>query len=262
MKRSRLLFGLLALAALAFGGSGAAVAKPGTTTCGDETLATGVYDGLRVTGHCVVNSMVVVFGDVKIDDGAYLDATYFNTRLTIDGNVKVGRRAKLGLGCTWGYHDCLFGGNWLGAVKVNGNVEARDALTMYLDFAIIQGNVDWHHGGDATMGDEPDPGNPGQTIENGLVHVIKDNVIGGNLKVDGWAGAWFGVIRNTVFGNVSVAHTSGNRNHGFLDSTEVATNIISGNLSCKDNSPPAQIGDSGGDPNIVGGKKSGECAGL
>jgi hypothetical protein len=49
---------------------------------------------------------------------------------------------------------------------------------------------------------------------------------------------------------------------GQPDSTEVVTNIIGGNLSCKDNSPPAQIGDSGGSPNIVGGNKKGECASL
>ena len=33
------------------------------------------------------------------------------------------------------------------------------------------------------------------------------------------------------------------------DSTEVADNVVSGNLICQANTPPAQLGDSGGDPN-------------
>ena len=47
-----------------------------------------------------------------------------------------------------------------------------------------------------------------------------------------------------------------------LDSTEVATNTISGNLICLFNSPAARPGDSGGLPNTVGGHKIGECSGL
>lgn len=46
------------------------------------------------------------------------------------------------------------------------------------------------------------------------------------------------------------------------DSTEVVTNEISANLICRGNSPAAQIGDSEGSPNTVGGKKIGECAAL
>jgi hypothetical protein len=254
MKRPKLLFSLITLAALALGGSGIAAAGAGATTCSAGTLPPGVYKDLKVTGYCKIDDMVIINGNVKVEDGAYLDATYLGTRLTIDGDVKVGKDATLGLGCAWGYHDCGTDTNWLGSVVVNGNIDAKDALTMYLDYAIVLGNVSWHHGGDITMGDSGG-------LENGLVNAIKDNVIGGNLTVDGWAGAWFGVIRNTVFGNVTVAHTVGNRGNP-PDSTEIATNIISGNLSCHDNSPPAQIGDSGGSPNIVNGRKTGECAGL
>jgi len=257
MKQSRLLFGLSALAALTFGGPDAIAAPPGPTTCSGATLAPGVYKGLNVTGYCKIDGQVVIDGNVKVADGAYLDAAWYGTRLVIDGDVSVGKGATLGLGCSFGYHDCLFTPTWLGAVSVNGNIDAKDALTMYLDFTIVQGNVNWKGGGDATMVDSP--GN-----DNGLVLVIKDNIIGDNLKVDGWAGAWFGVIRNKVFGNVSVEHMAGARlGPGSVpDSTEVANNIITGNLKCEHNSPPARIGDSGGAPNIVLGKKSGECVGL
>jgi hypothetical protein len=43
---------------------------------------------------------------------------------------------------------------------------------------------------------------------------------------------------------------------------EIVTNTIAGNLSCFDNVPHAQVGDSGGAPNMVGGQKRGECASL
>jgi len=258
MKRSKLLFGMFAIAALAFGGSGANAAPPDSTTCSGATLAPGVYKDLRVTGYCKIDGQVIINGNVKVAEGAYLDAAWPGTRLVIDGDVSVGRGAKLGLGCSFGYHGCGANPVWLGSVIVNGNIDAKEALTMFLDFTIVQGNVDWKGGGDATMGDSP-----GQ--QDGLVLVIKDNVIGGNLKVDGWVGAWFGIIRNKVFGNVTAAHTAGNRvdpDTGNPDSTEIATNIVTGNLKCDHNSPPAQIGDSGGTLNIVLGKKSDECAGL
>ena len=100
---------------------------------------------------------------------------------------------------------------------------------------------------------------------------IKDNVIDGNLTVHGWAGAWFGVIRNHVGGNVVISHNVGARVGaedpfiGVPDSTEVATNTIHGNLICYGNTPAAQLADTvleGGTVNSVGGNAIGECAGL
>jgi hypothetical protein len=41
------------------------------------------------------------------------------------------------------------------------------------------------------------------------------------------------------------------------------TNVIAGNLICHNNTPAAQVNpDDGGQPNTVGGRKIGECAGL
>jgi hypothetical protein len=200
---------------------------------------------------------VTINGNVRIADGAYLDAAYLGTELTINGNVHVGRCAKLGLGCSFGYHDCGFSGAWLGAVTVNGNVVASQALTMYLDFTTIHGNVVSSGGGDLSLVDHP-------PVADGLVFPIKDNAIDGNVIVEGWQGAWFGVIRNTVGGNVMVSNTVGTRTgpDGSPDSTEIVTNTIAGNLVCFNNTPAAQIGDSGGTPNTVGGNKIGECASL
>ena len=250
----RLLFGVCAALALGIGGSAASAAAPSTGTCSGGAIAPGIYHGLIVTGNCTVKGPVTINGNVTVADNAYLDAAYNGTKLTINGNVKVSSRAKLGLGCTYGYHDCGLNPVWLGNVTVNGNITANQALTMYLDFTTIHGNVVSNGGGDITMVDSP--------AGEGIVFPIKDNVIDGNVIVHGWQGAWFGVIRNTVGGNVMASNTVGTRigDGNLPDSTEIVTNHISGNLICQGNSPAAQIGDSGGSPNTVGGNKIGECA--
>ena len=46
------------------------------------------------------------------------------------------------------------------------------------------------------------------------------------------------------------------------DANEFVTNVIHGNLVCHNNSPPPQVGDSEGQPNVVSGKKVDQCAGL
>lgn len=252
MKKMKLLLGLFALPLLGLGGS--AVLAAGPVTCSGGAIAPGVYNGLTVTGDCTITDEVTINGNVRVVDGAYLDAAYVGTKLTINGNVSVGPDAILGLGCSFGYHDCGFNpGIWRGNVTVNGNIVANQALTMYLDFLTIHGNVVSNAGGDVSLVDP-----------NGLVFPIKDNVIDGNVTVHGWKGAWFGIIRNTVGGNVMVSNTVGTRlgDGGLLDSTEIVTNRIGGNLICQGNTPVAEIGDSGGSPNIVGGNKIGECAEL
>lgn len=251
MKKAKLLR-LFALPMLAIGGSVAYAAGP--ATCSGGAIAAGTYDGLIVTGDCTIKDAVTINGNVQVRPGAYLDAAYLGTKLTINGNVNVGKDAILGLGCAFGYHDCgVPMPDWRGKVTVNGNIVASQALTMFLDFVTVHGNVVANGGGDITR---TDPG--------GLVFPIKDNVIDGNVMVHGWQGAWFGIIRNTIGGNVMVSNTAGTRlgDDGELDSTEIVTNDIAGNLMCLRNTPAALIGDSGGSPNTVGGNKIGECAGL
>lgn len=254
MNVTKLALGASGVLMLALGGS-PVLAAPNQDTCSGGVLAPGVYNGLTVTGDCVINGDVTINGNVTIKPDAYLDAAYLGTQLAVNGNIQVGRNATLGLGCSFGYHDCGFDPTaWLGAVTVNGNIVATQALTMYLDFTTIHGNVVANGGGDITRVDP-----------NGLVFPIKDNVIDGNVVVNGWQGAWFGIIRNTIGGNVTAMRTAGTRVDpatGDLDSTEIVTNTIAGNLVCLHNSPPAQIGDSGGTVNTVGGNKIGECAGL
>jgi hypothetical protein len=63
---------------------------------------------------------------------------------------------------------------------------------------------------------------------------------------------------STAHGNVTIK----NNTLADPDANEVVTNTISQSLVCTNNSPAAQSGDSGGDPNVVGGHKLGECAAL
>ena len=101
---------------------------------------------------------------------------------------------------------------------------------------------------------------------------IKDDTVDGSVVIQGWHGFWFGIIRVNVGGNVIVANTSGTQVglpgtefEGILDSTEIVSNVIGGNLICHGNTPPAQIGDApqeGGGANTVGGNAIGECADL
>lgn len=78
------------------------------------------------------------------------------------------------------------------------------------------------------------------------------------MTVTGVKSCWLGIIRDTVHGNVrdfgnTLAHP---------DANEIVTNTIFQSLACDGNSPVAQDGDSGGQPNVVHGAKIGECASL
>ena len=118
----------IALAILIVGPASAG--SPKRLSCSGGAIAAGSYAGLTVTGTCTIASAVTINGSVKVANGAYLDAAYDGTRLTINGNVDVGKGAKLGLGCTFGYHDCgvSFPPPWFGRVTVNGNIVANRAL--------------------------------------------------------------------------------------------------------------------------------------
>jgi hypothetical protein len=268
MRKLTMLASLVGLLTMAVAGS-ALAGKPSAAPdpCQGGTLAPGTYGALTFTHDCVIDSMVTIDGNVVVANGVYLSAGWPGTMLTVNGNVDVRKGATLGLGCAFFYNTCGFVPGpppppWGGVnVTVNGNITANQALSVYLDWTAVHGNVVVNGGGDASMVDTG-----GQ--ENGLVLPIKDNVIDGNVIVHGWAGAWFGVIRNRIGGNVMVSHDSGTRVGtdppyvGVPDSTEVATNTIGGNLICQHNSPAAQLGDTGGAPNAVAGNKIGECTGV
>ena len=246
----RLLLGACVLLVLGVVGPAATAGGPGAGRCSGGPIAAGTYRGLTVTGNCTfAGGTVTVLGNVTVAHGAALnDHAASSATVHVTGNVIVGKGAVLGLG---DYdpnppHD---------GATVGGNIIANQPLSLYLGGMTVRGNVVSIGGGD-----------PGRNFP------IKDDTIGGNLIIHGWSGLWLGVIRDTVGGNVIVSHTAGTQTglpgtefEGVLDSTEVVSNVIRGNLICFGNTPAAQIGDAaeeGGGPNTVGGQKIGECAGL
>ena len=231
--------------------------------------ASGECAGLTTANPCATGTLVV--GNVRRASRSTAPATSRSTRRsrstatsisrtapssaessrarsTSPGDVNVGKGALLGLGY---------------ATKtdvVDGSVMADQPLSLYLGFVTVHGDVTSNGGG---------------TAARFYNFPIKDNTIDGNLTLHGWDGGWIGAIRNTVGGNVDISNNvsavqaadgdacdaSGTFPAGCdavpggdTDSTEVMTNTISGNLSCKGNSPVAQVNAlDGGQPNSVGG---------
>ena len=145
----------------------------------------------------------------------------------------VGDGATLGLGCSPGAigpkPPC---GTSRTSDTVGGNIIANQPLTMYLTATSIRGSV-------VSIG-----GGPGPVFSPYINYPIKENVIGGNLLVAGWKGAWFGVLRNSIGGNAvllnNVGVTISEETH-LPDSSEIVSNSISGNLVCFGNQPAAQV---------------------
>jgi len=252
MTKLRFLLALLAVGALAAVTTTALAAAPGAATCSGGTIAAGTYSSLTVTGVCLFSpGTTTINGNLTVAAGASLNdhiASSFGATVRVGGNVSVGKGAVLGLG---DYNPALPHSS----AVVNGNVVADQPQSLYLGGMTIRGNL-ISNGGSG----------PGRNFP------IKDDTIGGNVILQGWSGLWFGLIRTQVGGNVTIAHMAGTQTglpgtpfEGILDSTEVVSNSIGGNLNCHANSPAAQIGDAaeeGGGPNTAGGNKLGECAGL
>jgi hypothetical protein len=242
MTKLRLLLGMGALLALGLTGSAAFGAAPGAGTCSGGAIAAGTYNGFTVTGNCTfAGGPITINGNLKIEDGAFLNdhaATYANVHVT--GNVMVGKGSVLGLG---NYSEAPSHNS----ATVDGNIIANQPLTLYLGGITVHGNLISNGGGPGLAG-------PFRNFPS------KDDTIDGNLIIQGWQGGWAGVIRTTVGGNLIY---SKNASVVDPDSNEVQTNVISGNLICQGNTPPAQVNPAeGGQPNVVGGQKIGQCAGL
>lgn len=268
MRRLVVLAAAVALLAMAL--PGAALAAPGPGTCSGGTMAAGTYSGFTVTGTCTIayGANVQINGDLMIAPGASLDdhgaEMWMHAQMHVTGSVYVGKGAVLGLG--WNSPQ---GEGSLGPDTVGGSIIASQPLAMQVGQVTIGGNLISNGGGVVSL-----------SAADARNFPVEDNVIGGNLIVQGWHGGWFGVIRNTVDGNVIVAHvvSLSNRDTGpgmDPDSTEIMGSDLSafggpiipqtigGNLICHDNVPAAQINPlDGGAPNFVGGKALGECAGL
>ena len=130
---------------------------------------------------------------------------------------------------------------------ISGGVHATNAMSVQIHFTTINGGIDVR-GGSGPFGGPFDV--TWNTIEDSLIH--------GSVTISGYDGFWMGFIRNDVRGTV-------NLNDNVLvdeDGNEYVTNTIHGNLRCSGNSPAPQIGDSEGEPNVVTGRKTGQCTGV
>ena len=249
--------------------SAALAAGPTAGTCSNGTMAAGTYSSFRVTGICKIafGATVTITGNLTIARGASLDdhgaEMFLHGVIHVGGNVRVHRGAVLGLG-----YNSPGGDGTLGPDTVGGNIIANHPRALQIGELTVGGNLISNGGGVASTSAADFRNFP-----------IKDNVIHGNLVVQGWHGGWIGLIRNTVGGNVIFSkNVSGSTETGLgmdTDSSEVmgsdlsgmggpvVPQTIKGNLNFFGNVPAAQVNPlDGGAPNHVGGKGIGQCAGL
>lgn len=241
MKKLRLVVGVLTLALSGVAAS-SVTAAPGKNVCTGGTIAAGTYNHMTVTGTCTFgDGTVTINGNLTVAPGAVLnDHAGSPAFVHVTGNVIVGQGGVGGLG-TYApspAHD---------SAVVDGNVIGNGAATLYLGGMTVHGNLIVKGGGDA-----------GRNLP------IKDDTIDGNVIIQGWTGLWFGVIRDNVGGNVIVNDNTAADPTTLpgVDSSEIVTNTIGGNLICSGNTPAPQVGDSEGATNTVGKHKLGQCADL
>ena len=257
MIRARILLGLCAvIAAAVMAPTASADPFEGPPICTSAgTAISGSYGNLTITGNAYVKSgtTLSVAGNLTLAKGSCLDAFTLGT-VNVAGNVVVGKGAILALGCSPGAQGpvppC---GIETTDDTVGGSILASQPLTMYLTATTIDGSVVSWGGG------------PGPVFHPYVNYPIKENLIYGNLLVSGWQGAWFGVLRNIIYGNATLLNNVGvtiSEETGLPDSTEIVSNTIGGNLVCIGNRPAAQVGDSEGSPNLVYGRKIMQCKAL
>ena len=239
----------LACALAMTGAADASLTRHGAVTCGNgHTLRSGSYRSVRVTGLCMLGNRayVVVRQNMVVGHhGAFNAITHGHITVRGDLRVRSGGIAAIGCapsaGCDVTTND-----------RINGNVIARGARSMIFHATKVLGNfVEMGGGGGVNCNNDPVTQGPDYTT-------YEDGRIGGNFVIQYVRSCWFGIFRTNVGGSVIIKH---NR-WADPDADEVQTNIIHGNLICRDNNPAPQQGDSGGNPNQVFGRKVGQCRSL
>jgi hypothetical protein len=195
-------------------------------------LATALVTAALGTGAASAGSAYVCDG--TLESGTY-HAIVVPSGATCDGTnavVEVHGGIDIGPGATF-----ILGSEETGPTgTVTGGVRAYNAASVQIHFARINGGVAIEGG-------------------TGFFSTVEDNVINGGAAIQGYTGFWLGFIRNTVHGGANLS----NNVLGDLDANEFVTNTISGNLVCFGNDPVPHFGDSGGSPNVVTGRKVGQC---
>lgn len=237
-----------------------AMAAGGASNCSGGSVASGTYTSLTISGFCAVDSgPVTVTKGLTVEPGGGLLAAFGGSDLKVGGNLSVLNGGILVLGCEPEEFTCFNDpdqqvGTLSTSDTVGGNLIGDSALMILAHHNTIWGNVTQSDGGGGVTCSNFPLGPDGPPAYS----TWEDNTIHGNGIVEGLRTCWLGFIRNTVSGNVNFQD-----NITFdPDGNEVVTNTISRNLNCSGNSPAPQVGDSGGEPNQVSGKATGQCVGL
>ncbi|WP_042364041.1 hypothetical protein [Streptacidiphilus neutrinimicus] len=250
---------LTAVSALAFAGAPAAHAAPhGATTvvCHGGDIASGDYYELVVHGDCTVpdGAKVTVETQLYVTSGSTLNAITTG-HVHVKGNVEVGRGAVLGLGCNTETNCATPTKD-----EVGGNINSDHATAVILHADRVKGDITTLADGpgltcapSAQLASIPNLGTGTPAYDD-----FEDNTVGGYITTSHLRSCWMGVIRNHVGTNILVLDDR----TADPDGNEVVTNTVRGDLGCYLNKPAAQLGDSGGAPNMVKGLKLGECASL
>lgn len=274
MKPVRTIAALAGAAALATLGmvtaSSAQAATAQAVTCSGE-LSSGTYLSVTVNDYCQVpnGAKVVVKGSVTVNTNAFFDAGTAST-LTVRGNVTAGQGAMVQIGCTVAHDPCgeepgirpMSGSGWIPVFsndRINGSVLLSNVYNAAFNGVTIDGNL------------ISDGGGAGLNSGDNGSYSIKDDVIGGNVRVWDLTTDWFGIIRSNIGGYVDLRRIKNSRigEDDQPDGNEVVANNIGQSLVCQNNSPKNQYGDAvfegpypGYGANTVGGRATGQCAAL
>lgn len=211
--------------------------RPHAYTCTGGQIRSGTYTSVTVTGNCSVpaHARITIKRDLVVMRGAMLDADSAPSTITVRRNVLGAPGSSIGLGCTSAHGGCTDegpdnSGPYAGqesTVLIKGSVWLNRAYNAALDGVTVRHSV-------TSLG-----GGPGTNAPGFIPFSVKDDIIGGNLTVIGLSSVWFGVIRSTIGGNVTLI----NNQMSDPDANEVVHNSIGKNLVCLNNYPAPQIGD-------------------
>jgi len=256
--------------------SAAPAGHRGTYNCTGGDVPPGTYQSMIITGVCYMPAgNVVIKRDLTIAPGALLDAVtpgdpagkpVVPATVVVRGGVFVGRGAVLLFGCSPNISCSSPPG--ISFDRIGGRLTAIGAQAVVVHSAAIGGSATLLGGGGGAAAATCNAQAPGKPIiadlkpwsedpnldQTPVYSDFEDSSIGGSLTIAGLTSCWLGSLRDQVRGNASfIGNTMGDP-----DAMEVH-NLVGGNLTCRDNTPAVQFGDSGAAPSIVGGRASGQC---
>jgi len=266
---------VLTVGTLGLLGTGTASAAParhgGAFVCSGTPKSPGVLAGhhsrVIVVGTCAVNAgPAQVRGNVVVTAGSVLLAAFAlndttnrgSSRLAVGGNLVVGLRGTLIMGCSAAHFACIDDPNQKNPTLnsssfVRGSLISVGALGVVVHSSAIGGSVLQRGGGGGVT---CTPAGVFKQFNSPVYSDYEDNFVRGNMAILGLHSCWLGALRNHV-------------RHSFLavgnkmadpDASELNSNFIRGSMACFRNRPAVQFGDAAmATPNRVGRFAIGQC---